>query len=225
MFIGTTGKYVLNIKIRSKFIKFINISLISIAALSSPCLVKADYESLSSGSLNKLSNIKSSSYNLSSSYNNYYKIIYNMKNIYFTKKYSKFIKTKKDISKVLHNKKLILNIIKVSKTTNIPAKLIAAVIKVESNGDSKARSWCGNMGLMQISWDLSEKYKVNPWNIKGNITAGTKYLKYLSTKFSNKKQILEAYNAGPEFVYKYGDAGEPLVYAEKVLYYYHSMQG
>ena len=132
-----------------------------------------------------------------------------------------YIKNKKDILKILSRKNLVKPILMVSGKTKVPARLIAAIIHVESNGHSQAVSSAGAMGLMQISKNIARHYNVNPYVSYQNIEAGTKYIKHLIIRFHSLRLALAAYNAGPSFVINNGCTGEPEIYATKVMYYYY----
>lgn len=89
---------------------------------------------------------------------------------------------------------------------NVPALLIAAVIKAESDFDSYAVSKAGAMGLMQLmpeTW--AELGGVgSPFNPGNNIRLGTKYLRELMDQFrGNLSLTIAAYNAGPGAVMKF----------------------
>jgi soluble lytic murein transglycosylase-like protein len=88
----------------------------------------------------------------------------------------------------------------------VPADLIHAIIRAESNYDSFALSDKGAMGLMQLMPETASQYGVkNVFDPAQNIEGGTKYLKDLIRIYDGKTNlILAAYNAGQEAVRKFG---------------------
>jgi soluble lytic murein transglycosylase-like protein len=107
----------------------------------------------------------------------------------------------------------------------IEPELIRAVIKAESNGDHRAVSPKGAMGLMQLMPQTANDMNVsNPFNPEENIEGGTRYLRYLLEKFNGDITLaLAAYNAGPQTVEKYGNVppiSETVQYVKKVFAFY-----
>jgi soluble lytic murein transglycosylase-like protein len=92
----------------------------------------------------------------------------------------------------------------------VPLELILAVIAVESNFATTAKSSKGAMGLMQLmpgTWaamrdalNLSD----DPWQATNNISAGTYLLSRLLARWPTEEEALAAYFAGSGNVKKYG---------------------
>ena len=91
-----------------------------------------------------------------------------------------------------------------SRQHNLPPSLVKAVVKVESNFNPAATSPKGAQGLMQLMPETADYLQVtNPYDIRENIWAGTRYLGMLLQKFENRLPLaLAAYNAGPQRVEK-----------------------
>ena len=85
----------------------------------------------------------------------------------------------------------------------VPAQLVRAVIKVESDYQERARSRKGAMGLMQLMPATARQYAVNdPYDPASNIEAGIKHLKSLLDRLP-KALALAAYNAGEAAVERF----------------------
>ena len=91
-----------------------------------------------------------------------------------------------------------------SAQTSIDPALIHAVIRVESNYNTRAVSRRGAQGLMQLMPSTARRFNVtNPYDPAQNVLAGAQYLRELHTLFNgNMPLILAAYNAGPKAVSK-----------------------
>lgn len=102
-----------------------------------------------------------------------------------------------------------------SERFKIPESWIKAVIKVESNGNRKAVSHKGAMGLMQLmpaTWEeLRSSYHLgpDPFNPHDNILAGTAYLKAMYDRFGYPG-LFAAYNAGAARYQAHLRTGKPL---------------
>ncbi len=85
----------------------------------------------------------------------------------------------------------------------VPATLVRAVIQVESNYESRARSSKGAKGLMQLMPATARQFGVsNPYDPASNIEAGIKYLKVLLSRLP-LDLALAAYNAGEATVQRF----------------------
>ncbi len=92
---------------------------------------------------------------------------------------------------------------RVAAEQGVDAKLVRAVIQVESAYQERARSPKGAMGLMQLMPDTARQYAVvNPYDPLSNIEAGIKYLKSLLDRFP-VNFALAAYNAGEAAVERF----------------------
>jgi len=86
---------------------------------------------------------------------------------------------------------------------NVPAKLVRAVIQVESAYHERARSPKGAMGLMQLMPATARQYAVaDPYDPASNIEAGIKHLKSLLQRLP-VALALAAYNAGEGAVQRF----------------------
>lgn len=98
----------------------------------------------------------------------------------------------------------------------IPERWIWAVMRVESNGDVRAVSTAGAMGLMQImpgTWaGLRARHRLgsDPFDPRDNIIAGAAYLRAMHDRYGNVTAMLAAYNAGPGRYDEYLSRGRPL---------------
>jgi soluble lytic murein transglycosylase len=97
----------------------------------------------------------------------------------------------------------------------VDPKLIAAIIRVESNYNPKSQSHKGALGIMQLMPDTAEwlfakdaelgSYRLNDLNDpQVNIQVGTRYVSYLNIMFKgNQAAVAAAYNAGQGKVTKW----------------------
>lgn len=96
-------------------------------------------------------------------------------------------------------------IVDAARKHGVDANLIRSVIAVESCYNPKAVSAAGAEGLMQLMPDTAERFGVtDSFDIKQNISAGTRYLKFLQQRYpGDLKKALAAYNAGEGKVDQY----------------------
>ena len=118
-------------------------------------------------------------------------------------------------------------IAKASEKYNVPEKLIAAVMKKESNFNPSVVSSAGASGLMQLMPSTASYLGVNDrFDPEQNIMGGAKYLRQMLDQFDNNiETALAAYNAGPGNVKKYGGIPpfkETQNYVTKVLNYFNA---
>jgi len=94
---------------------------------------------------------------------------------------------------------------RVSKEQGVDARLVRAVIQVESAYQHSARSRKGAMGLMQLMPDTARRYAVqDPYDPASNIEGGIKHLKSLLDRWPTELGLaLAAYNAGEAAVEKF----------------------
>ena len=113
-----------------------------------------------------------------------------------------------------------------SNTFGLSFSLLKAMIKVESNFDSRAISKKGALGLMQIMPQNLQAFNIRePYDPKDNIMGGARYFKSLMERFEGKLPLaLAAYNAGPTIVDKYRNIPpikETQDYVKKVMKYFY----
>jgi soluble lytic murein transglycosylase-like protein len=92
---------------------------------------------------------------------------------------------------------------KVSAEQGVSAKLVRALIQVESAYHERAKSPKGAMGLMQLMPATAKQYAVaDPYDPASNIEAGIKHLKSLLERLP-VAVALAAYNAGEAAVERF----------------------
>jgi len=111
----------------------------------------------------------------------------------------------------------------------ISPRLVQAIIQVESQGNPKAVSPRGALGLMQLMPEVIKACQVtDPFDPLSNIRAGVRHLHYLLLEFSgNLSLALAAYNAGPGAVRQYGGVPpypETRKYLQSVLSEYRGQE-
>lgn len=96
-----------------------------------------------------------------------------------------------------------LHVTEASQRFGIPETWIWAVMRAESNGQPRAVSHAGAIGLMQImprTWAmLSARFHLgpDPFDIRANILGGAAYLRLMWDRYGDVALMLAAYNAGP----------------------------
>jgi hypothetical protein len=113
---------------------------------------------------------------------------------------------------------------------SVDADLIRAVIKVESDFDSGARSHKGAMGLMQLMPETARLHNIaDVYDPGANIDGGVRHLKLLLGRYQGDLELsLAAYNAGITAVEKHGGIppfAETREYVRRVLRYYETYRG
>jgi hypothetical protein len=115
-----------------------------------------------------------------------------------------------------------------AKRYNVPAELIYAVMKKESNFDADAVSSVGARGLMQLMPGTAGDFRqFLPEELKAasinnpqcNISLGAAYLASLRTGMVQDTYVLSAYNGGPGNVNRWRTiigTSDPLLYAELI---------
>jgi len=92
---------------------------------------------------------------------------------------------------------------KVAKEHGVDAKLVRAMIQVESAYNERARSRKGAMGLMQLMPETARQYAVaDPYDPASNIEGGIRHLKDLLQRMP-RDLALAAYNAGEAAVERF----------------------
>lgn len=97
-------------------------------------------------------------------------------------------------------------IMSASEKYDIPADLLASMIRQESSGQADAVSPKGAQGLMQIMPETAKELGVSdPMDPNQSIEGGAKYMRQLIDRYDGDlKKALAAYNAGMGNVDKYG---------------------
>ncbi len=112
-----------------------------------------------------------------------------------------------------------------SRKYGVDPALVAALIKAESDFNTRARSGAGARGLMQLMPETAREMGVSDTtDPEENIEGGVRYLARLLKTFGPKMELaIAAYNAGEKAVLRYGAVPpfeETKKYVKKVLQYY-----
>lgn len=96
-------------------------------------------------------------------------------------------------------------IVAAARRFDVDAALVSAVIKAESDYNPRIVSHKGARGLMQLMPATAKRFGVtNSFDPEENIHGGTRYLRWLLTKFDGNADLaVAAYNAGEGNVWKY----------------------
>ncbi|MBF0324527.1 lytic transglycosylase domain-containing protein [Magnetospirillum moscoviense] len=108
-------------------------------------------------------------------------------------------------------------------------RLVLAVIQVESAFRADAVSPRNAQGLMQVIPATAERFGIDdPLDVRGNLTAGMKYLRWLLSYFRGDVSLsLAAYNAGEKRVFDYGGIPpfpETRAYVLRIRTYYPALR-
>jgi peptidoglycan lytic transglycosylase len=100
-----------------------------------------------------------------------------------------------------------------ARRTGLDPFFVAAVIREESSYDTRARSWVGAIGLMQLMPETARIVAADAgvrllepgglWEPPVNIALGAHYLAQLRTRFREPLLAVASYNAGPHRVQKW----------------------
>jgi soluble lytic murein transglycosylase-like protein len=114
-----------------------------------------------------------------------------------------------------------------ARDTDLPASLLYAVAKIESNMKPDAESSAGARGLLQLMPGTGAMLALDINTPTSNVLAGARYLRQMLDEFGSNDLALAAYNAGPTAVAKAGGAptGGVLSYVANVTEVWRSHAG
>ena len=117
--------------------------------------------------------------------------------------------------------------VRASRDAAVPAAMLFAVAKVESNLRDDAESAAGARGLLQVMPETAKSLDLDVDEPATNVLAGARYLRQLIDRFGNTDLALAAYNAGPTAVAIAGGAPSLQVqtYVANVNAVWHSYAG
>jgi len=107
----------------------------------------------------------------------------------------------------------------------VSKSLVYAIVKAESNFNTKALSNKGAVGLMQLMPDtalfVAQKQNITNFDLtnpKDNLLLGICYIAYLQQKFNSQKDVVCAYNAGENNVKQWLQNGQEIQFNETKNY-------
>lgn len=107
----------------------------------------------------------------------------------------------------------------------VSKSLVYAIVKAESNFDTKALSNKGAVGLMQLMPDtalfVAQTQNITNFDLtnpKDNLMLGICYIAYLQQKFDRQKDVVCAYNAGENNVKQWKEKGQDIPFKETKNY-------
>jgi soluble lytic murein transglycosylase-like protein len=114
-----------------------------------------------------------------------------------------------------------------ARDADLPASLLYAVAKIESNMKPDATSSAGAHGLLQLMPGTGAMLALDIDTPSSNVLAGARYLRQLLNEFGSNDLALAAYNAGPTAVARAGGApsGDVLSYVANVDQVWRSHAG
>lgn len=114
-----------------------------------------------------------------------------------------------------------------ARDSTLPAALLVAMARIESNLQHSARSHAGAIGLLQLLPATAAELELNPGLPRENILAGARYLRAMLDRFEQPDLALAAYNAGPTAVEEADGAPgtETLSYVANVNRLWRSLHG
>ena len=114
-----------------------------------------------------------------------------------------------------------------SQVNGVDARLVMAVIAVESGFDNRARSNKGAMGLGQLMPGTAKDLGVvNPYDPEQNIAGAVRLIRWNLSEFGNDDLALACYNAGENAVKRHHGIPpyqETIHYIQRVEELYHAM--
>lgn len=91
-------------------------------------------------------------------------------------------------------------ILRIATEESFYPEFVLSVAKIESHYVSNALSPKGAYGLMQLTPDTAQRFKVDLCAPTDNVRGGVRYLRFLHDRYKNPFFILAAYNAGEKAV-------------------------